>query len=129
MCREIYAPTLVLSLADDSIKIPLTSFANASPSALVTRLHDQLRRILRTCDNHMQSLPFTIQIQLLPHHDTRHLFRSAKVENLFMHNLDHLKRLSVGDRVDEDIAMYADGVFRREERVFVLSVSSYVPCV
>ena len=45
-----------------------------------------------------------------------------------MHNLDHFKRLSVGDRVDENVAMYADGVLGREEGVFILSVSSYIPC-
>jgi hypothetical protein len=46
-----------------------------------------------------------------------------------VHDLDHFKRLSVGDRVDENVAMYADGVLGREEGVFILSVSSYMPCV
>lgn len=44
-----------------------------------------------------------------------------EVLELFVDDLDHVKALTRGDGVDENIAMHADGVFRGEERVFVLA--------
>ena len=44
-----------------------------------------------------------------------------EVLELFVDDLDHVKALSRGDRVDENIAMHADGVFGGEERVLVLA--------
>ena len=77
----------------------------------------------------MDNSPLRIEIHLLPDNDTRHLFRPAKVENLFVHHLDHFKRLPVGDRVDENVAVHANGVFRGEERVLVLPLSARMPRV
>ena len=44
-----------------------------------------------------------------------------EVLELFVDDLDHVKALTRGDGVDENIAMHADGVFRGEERVLVLA--------
>jgi len=44
-----------------------------------------------------------------------------EVLELFVDDLDHVKALTRGDRVDEDIAMHANGVFGGEERVLVLA--------
>ena len=38
-----------------------------------------------------------------------------EVLELFVDDLDHVKALTRGNRIDEDIAMHADGVFGREE--------------
>ena len=44
-----------------------------------------------------------------------------EVLELFVDDLDHVKALTRGDRVDEDLAMHADGMFGGEERVLVLT--------
>jgi hypothetical protein len=46
-----------------------------------------------------------------------------EVLELFVDDLDHVKALTRGDRVDEDIAVHANGVFGGEERVLVLAGS------
>jgi hypothetical protein len=43
-------------------------------------------------------------------YDTRDLFDSTEVDNLVIHDLDHVKGISGGDRVDENKAMDANGM-------------------
>jgi hypothetical protein len=51
-----------------------------------------------------------IQITLRPHNHTRNLAKSAKVDDLIMHDLDHVERVLGCDGVDQDVAMYPDGI-------------------
>jgi hypothetical protein len=55
-------------------------------------------------------------------YDTRDLFHSTEVDNLVIHDLDHVKGISRGDRVDENKAVDADSMFGIEDRILVLSM-------
>lgn len=44
-----------------------------------------------------------------------------EVFQLFINDSNHLKALTIRDRVHENVTMNADGMFGRKERVFVLS--------
>jgi hypothetical protein len=52
--------------------------------------------------------------------DARDLGDAAKVDDLVVHDLDHVERVAGGDAVDEYVAVYPDGVLRVDGRVFIL---------
>lgn len=51
------------------------------------------------------------------------------VENLVANDADHLEGLPRGDRVDEDVAMYANDVLGVENTVFILDSQSATAAV
>lgn len=60
------------------------------------------------------------QIALGANNDARDLANAAEVNNLVVHDFDHVERVARGNRVDEYVAVYPDGVLRVYRRVFVL---------
>lgn len=67
-----------------------------------------------------RSLPRLCEVALLADDDTRHFGLARVVENLVVHDGDHVEGLPVCDAVDQDVAMDANSVFRVEYRELVL---------
>ena len=61
-----------------------------------------------------------MQVGLGTDDDTGNLVHSAKIDDLVVHDLHHVERLLGRDRVDENIAMDANGMLGVEDRVLVL---------
>jgi len=53
------------------------------------------------------------KITLLPYDDTRDFRFAGEVENLIVHDGDHIERLPVCDVINQNVAVNADGMFRR----------------
>ena len=51
-----------------------------------------------------------IQITLRPHNHAWNLANSAKIDDLIVHDLDHVERVLGGDGVNQDVTMYPDGI-------------------
>jgi hypothetical protein len=55
-------------------------------------------------------------------YDTGNLFDATKVDDLVIHDLNHVERISRGDRVNENKSMDANGMLGIENRVLILVV-------
>ena len=64
--------------------------------------------------------PLRLQIRFGTHNDTWDLGIAGESDDLVIHNLDHIERITRRDRVHEDEAMDPDSVSLVEDRVFVL---------
>jgi hypothetical protein len=53
-----------------------------------------------------------LEIYLGSNNDARNIIHPTKVHNLIVHNLNHVEGIARGDRVDKNIAMYADCMLR-----------------
>ena len=62
-----------------------------------------------------------MQIALLPNNDARDGFGSGIIQDFVMDSLDHVERVARGDRVYEHVTVNADGMFRIEDGIFVLT--------
>jgi hypothetical protein len=65
-------------------------------------------------------LPLDAEVALLADQHTGHLLNSREIQDLVVDRLHHLERLAGVDRVDQEVAVDTDCVFRREEGVLVL---------
>jgi hypothetical protein len=52
--------------------------------------------------------------------NTRNVRRTAEIDDSIVEGLDHIERVAGGGRVDEDVAMDANGMLRVKYRVFIL---------
>ena len=66
------------------------------------------------------SPPGTPKITLLPNHDAWNFFTSSEISDLIVDRLDHFKRLSGVDGIDEEISVDSNGIFGGEKGIFIL---------
>lgn len=64
----------------------------------------------------------SLKIGFGANNDTRNIRHATEIDDLVVHNLDHIKGISRCHRVYEDIAMNSDHMLRTQNRIFILLV-------
>lgn len=73
-------------------------------------------------EGHACKAPYSplFQVDLGTDDDTWYLVHAAEISDLVVDDLDHVEGLSRGNRVDEDVTVYAYGMLGIEYRVLIL---------
>jgi len=66
-------------------------------------------------------LSISLKVHFRADNNTRNIRYTAKIDNLIVHNLDHVKGISARDGVHKDIAMNSDRVISTQEGELILA--------